>query len=387
MNGSPERIVIVGTGQAGYTLARMVRMQDKARELLVLTADGGEAYSKPLLSNALAKGQTPASLVQKPAEGKALELNCEVRTHCTVTAIDCAARRLATSQGDIAYGELVLALGAAQRAFLPPGAEPGWVSTVNSLDDFARWFEALEGARRVLLVGAGLIGCEFADDLMARGLSVELVDPAPWPLARLLPEPLGRALEAALGARGARLHCGRTLAALTPTATGGYTARLDDGSEFEVDLVLSATGLAPVTALARAAGLACGLGIQVDLQLRTSDPHVYALGDCAETPAGFLPYISPILAQARTLAEVLAGKPARLAMKALPVTVKTTSLPIVVCPPRAGAEGAWSVEGEPPDLTAVFRAPDGSPLGFALTGAATAAQATLVQDMPPLIAA
>lgn len=382
-----EPLVIVGSGTAGYTLARQFRALDSTRPLIVLTADGGEAYSKPLLSNALAKGQTPASLVMKPAAAQAEAFGCELHTWTRVTAIDRAARRLHTTRGEFAYGDLVLALGAEQRPPLPPGAEPGWVQTVNSLDDFGRWYESLVDARRVLLIGAGLIGCEFADDLMSHGLDVELVDPAPWPLSRLLPEAAGRALEAALTERGARLHLGRSLSALAREEAGQFTATLDDGQCLQVDRVLSATGLRPATALASEAGLACGLGIRVDRQLRSSDPHIHAIGDCAETPAGFLPYILPIMAQARTLADVLAGKGGLLAMKAMPVMVKTTSLRIAVCPPRAGAEGEWRLSGEGRDLEAVFHGPDGTPLGFVVTGRRIARQAELARDMPPLIAA
>jgi rubredoxin-NAD+ reductase len=176
------------------------------------------------------------------------------------------------------------------------------------------------------------------------------------------------------------------VASLAKRDDGGFVATLDDGATLHADKVLSATGLVPETALARSAGLRCNVGILVDRQLRTSDPHIHALGDCAETPAGYLPYILPIMSQARCLAEVLAGKDALLTMKAMPVLVKTTSLPVVVCPPRPGAAGTWSVEGSGRDLTAIFLSPEGKPLAFAVTGAAVKTQAALAAGMPPLLA-
>src|SRR5690606_28927841 len=143
-------------------------------------------------------------------------------------------------------------------------------------------------------------------------------------------------------------------ARLEKDSDGRFLATLDDGTQLRADRVLSATGLVPETALARSAGLACHVGVLVDRQLRSSDPNIYALGDCVETPAGYLPYILPIMSQARCLADVLAGKDTRLTLKAMPIMVKTTSLPIVVCPPREGSAGEWTVEGSGTDLTAMF---------------------------------
>lgn len=383
---SAKPLVVIGSGISGYTLVRQLRALDKEREVTVLTADGGEVYSKPMLSNALAKSQPPEKLVQKSAQAKAAELQCQVIPRCEVRRIDALAHRLETSQGESEYSQLVLATGAHQRVFLPEGAHRDWIHTVNSLDDFRNWYPQLIPGRRVLLIGAGLIGCEFADDLITFGLHVELVDPAPWPLARLLPKLLGETLRNALTDRGARLHLGRKVVKLQRRGNDGFCATLDTGAEIEIDCVLSATGLAPETALARGAGLECGLGVRVDRQLRTSNPDIFALGDCVETPAGFLPFIQPIMVQAKCLAEVLTGKPSVLVMKAMPVLVKTTSLPVVVCSPPASAVGEWSVSGTGRDLVALFKSTDDHLLGFALTGEALKQQAQLLPNVPPLLA-
>jgi rubredoxin---NAD+ reductase len=383
-NGAP--LVAIGSGIAGYTVVKQLRALDPARPVVVLTADGGEAYSKPMLSNALAKAQTPEKLVQKTASQKAAELECEVRPCCTVNAIDADAHLLDTSDGPIRYSQLVLATGAHQRRIVPAGAQPEWLHTVNSLADFRHWFPALAPGRRVLLIGAGLIGCEFADDLLTHGLDVTLVDPAPWPLPRLLPERLGIALQQALTGRGARLCLRRQVARIDRREDRGFVATLDDGVSLAVDLVLSAVGLVPETVLAKSAGLTCNVGVRVDRQLRTSNPDIFAIGDCAETAAGLLPYIQPVLAQARCLAEVLAGRPSLLTMKAMPVMVKTTSLPVVVCPPPPGAAGEWVVQGAGNDLEALFNTPAGDCIGFALTGAAVKQQQRLLPTLPPLLA-
>lgn len=383
---SDGQVVVVGSGLSGYTVIRQLRQFDAERPVVLVTADGGEVYSKPLLSNALAKQQTPETMVQKQADDKAAELNVSLLKHCRVTAIDPDARVLETSRGEIAYDALVLATGAHQRVILPQAADPVWIDTVNSLDDYRRWYAKLQpGVEKVLLIGAGLIGCEFADDLMSRDIRVELVDTAPWPLSRLLPEQLGTALAEAFTESGAGLHMGRQVAKLERLPGGGFRATLDDGSIVEADLVLSAVGLVPETELARSAGLRVGQGVVVDQQLRTSDPHIYAMGDCAETSAGVLPYILPLMAQAKVLGQVLSGQEAVLTMKAMPVVVKTTSLRLVVCPPRSGADGIWRVQGAGRHLSAVFHEAAGDPLGFALAGDALSQKGVLSKTMPPLL--
>lgn len=381
-----DPIVVVGSGLAGYTMIRQLRQHDPSRPVVLVTADGGEVYSKPLLSNALAKHETPDSLIQKTAEDKARELDVVLVSRCRALSIDAERRILHTSRGDFAYSDLVLATGASQRIIWPENAERDWIDTVNNLDDYRRWYGKLgAGAKRVLLIGAGLIGSEFADDLMSRGVDVDLVDPAPWPLSRLLPEAIGQRLAQNFDAAGARLHMGRSVKRLDRDEAGQYVARLDNGERLNCDLVLSAVGLVPETDLAASAGVAIGRGVKVDEHLRTSDPHIFAMGDCAETTAGVLPYILPLMAQAKVLARVLAGAEQRLEMKAMPVTVKTTSLSLVVCPPNANVSGGWSVEGQGDDFAAVFRDSDGTPRGFALSGAAVERRSEFGRQMPALI--
>jgi rubredoxin-NAD+ reductase len=148
--------------------------------------------------------------------------------------------------------------------------------------------------------------------------------------------------------------------------------------------VLSAIGLAPRTALARAAGLAVNRGIVVDRQLATSAPHVHAVGDCAEVDGLNLPYVMPLMAQARALGATLAGHPTPVAYPAMPVTVKTPACPTVVCPPLSGqaaTQGVWQVTGDDAGLEAVLRDDTGRALGFALLGQATARKQALAAEV------
>ena len=378
MNGTvPPGLVIIGSGLAGYTLAREFRKHDLHTPVTVITRDGGEFYSKPMLSNALAQGKNPLALVSKSATQMAADLSIEVLAHQQVTSIDRASRQLQLVDGTVQnYDRLVLALGADPR---PAGlTQP--VATVNDWEDFRHWHAQLQQPRRVLLIGAGLVGSEFANDLTQAGHQVVMVDPAPWPLGRLLPQAVGQELAIALAGIGVQLHLNKTVSEMKPGS-----ATLSDGQSVPFDLALSAIGLVPRTQLAVQAGLKVDRGIVVDRLLATSDPSIMALGDCAQSPAGLMPFVLPLMAQARALAQTLAGKPTPLVLPALPVVVKTPCLPLAISPPAIDAKGEWQIEGEGPNRQALFLAPDGTKLGFALSGSCAALRQTLAKEMPDIL--
>jgi rubredoxin-NAD+ reductase len=384
MAGS-KSVVIIGSGLSGYSLAREFRKLAPDTPVTVITADGGEVYSKPMLSNAFAQGKTPAGLVQKPGSQMAAELRLTLMARTRVTAIDRAAKHVAVTDADgiaahVPYNRLVLAWGADPRPFAAPGSDGVAVHSVNDLDDYGRWRQSLGDAGRILIIGAGLVGSEFADDLSGAGHRVTLVDPGPWPLGRLAPEQVGKALGAAMADVGMTLHMGRSIARLE---TG--RAWLADGAEIVFDRALSAIGLVPRTKLAADAGLAVDRGIVVDRLLQTSDPDIYAMGDCSQTPAGPLPFVAPLMAEAKALAATLAGTPTPLVLPALPVVVKTPCLPTAVCPPAPGASGTWVVEGTGRDLKALFVDAQGKALGFALTGGFAQERQSLGKTMPELL--
>ena len=383
-------IVIVGSGLAGYTVARELRKLDKQAPLVVLSRDHAGFYSKPMLSNALAGGKTATTLVMKAAAKMAEELQATVRTHLEVQAIDTAARTVTLGGGEtIAYRDLVLAIGADPiRLPLDGDGAQDEVLSVNDLDDYARFAERLSGVRSVAILGAGLIGCEFANDLLARGIAPTVIDPAPGPLSRLLPPEAGAYLQRRLEAAGVKLRFGTAARRVDRDASGTAALRLtlDDGSTLCADLVLSAIGLRPRTALAHGAGLAVNRGIVVDRQLAASAPHVYAVGDCAEVEGHTLPFVMPIMQQARALAPTLAGTPTPVVYPAMPVIVKTPACPAVVCPPAPGASGAWAVESDGDGLVARFTDSAGALLGFALMGTATAQRQALAAQAPGLLA-
>lgn len=378
-------IVIIGTGLAGYTLAREWRKLDKDTPLHLLTADDGRFYSKPMLSNAFHSHKTPDELAINTAEHMAGQLNARIDTRVAVSAIDTTAHTVTAANQTIAYAKLILALGADPIHIPVEGDAADNILSVNDLADYARFRAAVSGAKRILIMGAGLIGCEFANDLHTAGYAVEVVDPAPQPLGRLLPPTAAAALRDALAGLGIRWHFGTTVKSVS-RHNGAYTAVLSDGTAIETDVVLSAIGLRPRTTLAANAGIKINRGIVADRYLKTSAEAVYALGDCAEVAGLVLPFVMPIMHAARALAKTLNGESTAVQYPAMPVVVKTPALPVVISPPPMNAGGAWQESGAGMDVRGVFLGPDDTLLGFALTGAATAEKNALVKQLPPVLA-
>jgi rubredoxin-NAD+ reductase len=237
----------------------------------------------------------------------------------------------------------------------------------------------------VTLIGAGLIGSEFANDLTAGGHVVQVVDVAAYPLSRLLTPEGGALLQKKLAALGVIWHLGTSVSNIGKSE-GRYLVALVNGKTFTSDIVLSAIGLKPRTALAQAAGIAVNRGIVVNRTLETSAANVYALGDCAEVSGQVLPYVMPLMHSARALAATLAGKTTAVSYPAMPVLVKTPACPTVVSPPGADAKGQWEVSADDESVKALFKSDDGKLLGFALNGKATAERAALTQQLPPVLA-
>ena len=381
----PQPIVIIGSGLAGFTVIRELRKLDKEAPITLITREPGYFYSKPMLSTAFANSKSAEQLISSSSEAMATQLNLTVLGNTDVHSIDAQAQLLHTSNGEVGYSKLVLALGADQIQLGLQGTAADAVMTVNDLEDYARFRGAIEGRKRIAILGAGLIGCEFANDLTLGGYSVDVIDLAPHALGRLLPEAAATALEEKLSAAGVRWHFATTAQSID-VAGDAIQITLANGSVIETDVVLSAVGLRPRIQLAREAGIKTGLGIEVNRQLQTNLDSIYAIGDCAETEGLVLPYVMPIMQAARALAPVLLGQAATLQYPAMPVMVKTPAYPIVVSPPAKGAEGEWNSAEVEGGMLCRFESNDGQLLGFALLGAATAERATLVKLLPPVLA-
>lgn len=363
-DAEPESVVIIGTGHGGYQLAAALRAKSPELPITLFTADDGALYSKPALSNALALGKDGDSLISEPALAWEQRLGVRVYPHTRVERIDRENKQLHTNIGIYAYGRLILATGASP-IVIPVEGEQSAMLSVNDLGDYRRFRQQLVGKKHVTILGDGLIGCEFANDLAAQGVSVTVVGLGQWPMERLIPQPLGAALQLALSDLGVDWALQDSIGRID-YEDEGYRLQLQSGRVLNTDLVLSAVGLRPSVGLAQAAGLATGRGISVDGCHQTSDPHIFALGDCAELEGQWAPYIAPINQAMPALVNSLLGTLTPAALKPAPVLVKTPVLPLSIMP--ASGEGEWRIEGNGQELAAGFYNLAGALTGFALLG-------------------
>ncbi|MDP9541342.1 FAD-dependent oxidoreductase [Pseudomonas putida] len=378
-------VVIIGTGLAGYNLAREFRKLDAQTPLLLITADDGRSYSKPMLSMGFAKQKDADGLCMAEPGAMAEQLNAEVRTHTRISGIDPGHKRLWIGEEAVEYRDLVLAWGAQTVQVPIEGDGSHLVFPINDLEDYARFRTAAVGKQRVLILGAGLIGCEFANDMSLGGFQVDVVAPCEQIMPTLLHPAAAAAVQGGLEGLGVRFHLGPVLTRLHQV-DHGLEAHLSDGSVIACDLVVSAIGLRPRIDLAAAAGLQTHRGVSVDRELRTSHANIFALGDCAEVDGINLLYVMPLMSCARALAQTLAGKPTAVAYGPMPITVKTPACPLVVSPPPLGHDGTWQVEGQGSDLKVLCLGADGELLGYALTGTAVMDKLALNRQLPPVMA-
>ncbi|WP_448091338.1 NAD(P)/FAD-dependent oxidoreductase [Pseudomonas azerbaijanoccidentalis] len=378
-------VVIIGTGLAGYNLALEFRKLDGETPLLLITADDGRSYSKPMLSTGFGKNKDADGLSMAEPGAMAEQLKAEVRTHTRISGIDPGHKRLWIGEEAVIYRDLILAWGAETVRVPIEGDAADCVFPINDLEDYARFRAAAAGKRRVLLLGAGLIGCEFANDLSLGGYEVQLVAPCEQVMPTLLHPAAAAAVQAGLESLGARFHLGPVLTRLQRVADG-LEAHLSDGQVIACDVVVSAIGLRPRIDLAAAAGLQINRGVMVDRHLKTSHANIYALGDCAEVDGLNLLYVMPLMSCARALAQTLAGNPTAVTYGPMPITVKTPVCPLVVSPPPRGLEGVWTVEGQGGDIKVLCRDASGKLLGYALTGAAVMEKLALNKELPALLA-
>ncbi|TNC96806.1 MAG: rubredoxin-NAD+ reductase [Gallionellaceae bacterium] len=381
-----EPIIVIGSGLAGYSVIRELRKLDREVPVMLLSRDSGDYYSKPMLSNAFAQGKGAAALVQTSVVEMAKQLGITVRSHTEVHGIDVAAKRLTTTQGEPRYSRLVLAIGADPIRIPLQGDAADAVMSVNDIADYAHLREAMQGAKRIAIMGGGLIGCEFANDWAAAGFIVSVIDPGSYPLASLMPQQAGSQLRAPLAAIGVDWRFGTSVSRVDSAATG-YTLTLADGSQLQADIVLSAIGLRPRIALAQTAGLAVNRGIKVDTHLRSSDPAIFALGDCAEIEGRVQPFVLPIMHAARALAKTLAGEDTAVVFPAMPVVVKTPTHPVAVLPVARDAVGVWQTLASGNGIKMAFLDAADRISGFVLTGEFAAERSEMTKRVGTPLAA
>ncbi len=315
------RVAIIGAGCGGLETALALRAQGWTGPITVHDADPAWPYHKPPLSKAMLKGALPESEIQYRApavldrDGITLDLGARV------TAIDRAGRRLHFADGRTppGYDLLVLALGGRARD-LPDQPAVGRCENVHSLRsraDAERLRDALQPGRRMVILGGGFIGLEVAAAARAKGLEVLVLEGGDRVLARAVAPEISDHLQNRHRAEGVEIRTGLRPGAILTDPTGTRVEAIQiAGATEPCDLLVIAIGQVPNTELAAAAGLDVADGILVGADFRTSDPRIFAIGDCARVPSGRygapmrLESVPNALAHARALAAHLCGRPA-----------------------------------------------------------------------------
>lgn len=332
-----SHVVIIGSGFAGYELARQIRQHSQDVKLTIITKDDGADYNKPTLSKALGFKMTPELLVSTTAEKMSEKLNASILTHSSVIAIHPEESKISLSQQQIDYDKLVLACGAKVN-------ELNLANTlhVNSLTDYRHFYEAIQHKKHVTIIGAGLVGCELACDLCGAGYQVEVVSIDSRPMPALLPEKLAIALQEKMAAQGIQFHFNSTVNAVTEEKR--LMVELASGDTIETDVALSAIGLKPNIELAKQAGIKVNRGILSNEYLETSHANIFALGDCAEIESMLFQHIAPIRHAAMALAKTITGEKTKVIYPPLMYGVKTPYYPLRVCRAPNISNDNWTVE-------------------------------------------
>ncbi len=322
--------VIIGAGRAGWQMAEALRIRDAAMKITLVTACDGDVYDKPMLSVAMARGIQASSLPRETGAQAAARLGIRLLSRTQAVRVTPASRQLRTTRGTLRYRNLVLAHGARPRTL--PQLPDALCWRINHLQTYAKFRAALgHSPQRVAVVGAGLIGCELANDLALAGHVVTLLDVAARPLAAALSEAQSQQLLGAWAALPLRFVGCVQVDSVTASATGKQITTAC-GQHVVVDHIVVAVGLQTPGQLAASAGLAFHNGIAVDAKtLATSVQNVHALGDCISIEGEVSRYIEPIGRQAQLLADRITGAaPAPYVRSRVPLRIKTSSLPWTV---------------------------------------------------------
>ena len=277
-----SHVVVIGAGQAGCSLVAKLRADGFDGQITLIGAESRPPYQRPPLSKAYLLGEMDVERLYLRPLAFYTDHDITLRLSEQVTAIDPTAQTVTLSSGTVLhYDHLALTTGSVPRR-LPAaiGGDLAGVYTMRDLTDADRMAPELTPGRRVLIIGGGYIGLEAAAVCAKKGLHVTVIEMAPRILQRVASPETSDYIRALHQSHGVVI---REAVGLDRLLGEGHItgARLTDGTEIPADFALVGVGITPATTLAEAAGLALDNGIATDLQGRTSDPHIWAAGDCA----------------------------------------------------------------------------------------------------------
>jgi apoptosis-inducing factor 3 len=278
--GAPERIVIVGGGAAAFAAAERLRRAGWQGSLVMLSDDDAAPVDRPNLSKDYLAGNAPQDWVPLRPQSYYAENGIELRLNAKVAAIDPSGREVALATGDkLPYDRLLLATGAEPVHLSIPGADLPHVRVLRTLADCHAIISRVEGARRVVVLGASFIGLEVAASLRARKLEVHVAAPEKRPMERIMGAAIGDFVRALHEEHGVVFHLEETASAIEKDRVV-----LKSGKTLAADLVVAGVGVRPRTELAERAGITLDRGVAVDAFLATNAPGIFAAGDIARWP-------------------------------------------------------------------------------------------------------
>ena len=309
-------IVVVGAGQAAAQAAQSLRAGGYTGSLTIVGDESALPYQRPPLSKAYMKGEfAEERLYFKPAAWYE-DQKIEVLLGTQATGIDRAARQVHLGHGGhLSYDALIIATGSRPRPLPTPGADLDGVHDLRTLADVERLRPKMVAGRRIVIIGAGYIGLEAAAVARQMDLEVTVIEMAPRVLARVTSPVISEFYTAEHRRQGVTILTGALVSKLEGTAGKVSAAVLADGTRIAADMVLAGIGILPNEELARDAGIACSNGILVDRDARTSDPLVFAAGDCASRPlvhygrTGRLESVHNAIEQGKLAAAAILGQP------------------------------------------------------------------------------
>ena len=274
-------VLIVGAGHAGFQLAASLRQHGYGERIGLINDEAHLPYQRPPLSKAYLKGGGgPDSLMFRPDKFYR-EQKVELIADRAVSIDRCARKLLLASGSSLDFGHLVLATGARNRLLDIPNANLEDVRYLRTLDESEALRQRIASGQRVVVIGAGFIGLEFAATARAKGLEVDVVELGARVMARAVTAEISDFFQERHTAAGIRIHLGVQATSIESDGTSVTGVSLSDGRHVPADLVVVGVGVLPNVELADEAGLPVAAGIIVDEQLLTSDPNISAVGDCA----------------------------------------------------------------------------------------------------------
>jgi len=329
-----QTLVICGHGMVAQRLLEKLVAQPHQpfSRIVVFNGEASPAYNRIQLSALLAGDAKESSLVLKQSDWFR-QHNIEIHQGDPVTAINRIDKTVTTTSGLVQeYDRLVIATGSRSASLGIQGEEMAGVVGFRDLRDTRKLINISQRHRRAVVIGGGFLGLEAAEGLRSRGMSVTVLHRSSHLLNRQLDPTGGALLEDALTARGLTIRT-RT----SPVALLGRDSiravQLDDETLISTDLVVIAAGISPNAQLARDAGLDCDRAIRVDTRLRTSDPTIYAIGECCQISDQTFGLVEPGYQQAEVLAQVLcdANSDAAFEPSVIPTRLKISGIPIFSC--------------------------------------------------------